>query len=48
MKIPAQMQPIYEEIAGMIEEYCAKYLNEEYLELCLRWRSCVSSARPRC
>ena len=30
MKIPAQMQPVYEEIAGMIEEYCEKYMNEEY------------------
>jgi hypothetical protein len=27
MNIPAQMQPVYEEIAGMIEEYCEKYMN---------------------
>ena len=36
VSIPAQMQPVYEEIAGMIDEYCGKYLNEEYRALCLR------------
>ena len=25
MKIPAQMQPVYKEIAGIIDEYCEKY-----------------------
>ena len=46
MKIPVQMQPIYEEIAGMIEEYCEKYLNEEYLELCLRLLEKLCRKRP--
>ena len=46
MKIPAQMQPVYEEIAGMIDEYCEKYLNEEYRALCRAcWKSCVASVR---
>ena len=46
MKIPVQMQPIYEEIAGMIEEYCAKYMNEEYRALCLRMLEKLCRKRP--
>ena len=46
MKISAQMRPVYEEIAGMIEEYCEKYLNEEYLELCLRLLEKLCRKRP--
>lgn len=46
MKIPSQMQPIYNEIAGMIEEYCEKYLNEEYKTLCLRLLEKLCSKRP--
>lgn len=46
MKIPAQMQPVYEEIAGMIEEYCEKYLNEEYRALCLRLLEKLCRKRP--
>ena len=46
MKISAQMRPVYEEIARMIEEYCEKYLNEEYLELCLRLLEKLCRKRP--
>lgn len=46
MKIPAQMQPVYEEIAGMIDEYCEKYLNEEYRALCLRLLEKLCRKRP--
>ena len=46
MKIPAQMQPVYEEIAGMIEEYCEKYMNEEYRVLCLRLLEKLCCKRP--
>ena len=46
MKIPVQMQPVYEEIAGMIDEYCEKYLNEEYRALCLRLLEKLCRNRP--
>ena len=46
MKIPVQMQPVYEEIAGMIEEYCEKYMNEEYRVLCLRLLEKLCRKRP--
>ncbi len=46
MKIPVQMQPIYEEIAGMIEKYCEKYMNEEYRVLCLRLLEKLCRKRP--
>lgn len=46
MKIPVQMQPVYEEIAGMIEEYCEKYLSEEYKALCLRLLEKLCRKRP--
>ena len=46
MNIPAQMQPVYEEIAGMIEEYCEKYMNEEYRTLCLRLLEKLCRKRP--
>ena len=46
MNIPAQMQPVYEEIAGMIEEYCEKYMNEEYRTLCLRLLEKLCHKRP--
>ena len=46
MNIPAQMQPVYEEIAGMIEEYCEKYMNEEYRVLCLRLLEKLCRKRP--
>ena len=46
MTIPAQMQPVYEEIAGMIDEYCEKYLNEEYRALCLRLLEKLCRKRP--
>ena len=46
MKIPVQMQPVYEEIAGVIEEYCEKYLSEEYKALCLRLLEKLCRKRP--
>ena len=46
MKIPAQMQPVYNEIAGMIEEYCEKYLSDEYKTLCLRLLEKLCRKRP--
>ena len=46
MEIPVQMQSIYEEIAGMIEEYCEKYMNEEYRTLCLRLLGKLCRKRP--
>lgn len=46
MKIPAQMQPVYDEVAGMIDEYCEKHLNEEYRALCLRLLGKLCRKRP--
>ena len=46
MKIPSQTQPVYDVIAGMIEEYCEKYLNEEYKTLCLRLLEKLCRKRP--
>lgn len=46
MKIPNQMQPIYDSIAGMIEEYCDKFLSEEYKTLCLRLLEKLCRKRP--
>ena len=46
MKFPSQMQPIYDEIAEMIEEYCEKYLSEEYETLCLRLLEKLCCKRP--
>lgn len=46
MKIPAQMQSVYDEIAGIIEEYCEKYLSEEYKTLCLRLLEKLCRKRP--
>ena len=45
MKIPVQMQPIYEGISGIIVEYCEKYLND-YRVLCLRLLEKLCRKRP--
>ena len=46
MKIPRQMQPIYDEIAGMIEAYCEKYLSEAHKAICLRLLEKLCRKRP--
>ncbi|MCR4718031.1 MAG: DUF6398 domain-containing protein [Firmicutes bacterium] len=46
MKIPSQMQEIYDDIGGMIVQYCEKYLSEEYKTLCLRLLEKLCRKRP--
>ena len=46
MKIPGQMQAVYDDIAGMIMEYCDKYLSEDYKALCLRLLEKLCRKRP--
>ena len=46
MKVPVQMQPVYEEISGIIVEYCKKYLNDDYRVLCLRLLEKLCRKRP--
>ena len=46
MKVPVQMQPVYEEISGIIVEYFKKYLNDDYRVLCLRLLEKLCRKRP--
>ncbi len=46
MKFPVQLQPVYEEISGIIVEYCKKYLNDDYRVLCLRLLEKLCRKRP--
>ena len=46
MKIPKEMQPIYDEIAELIISFSNEHLNEEYQQLCLRALEKLCRKRP--
>ena len=46
MAVPKAMQEKYDSIAPLISEFCAKYLSEEYLALCLRLLEKLCRKRP--
>ena len=46
MKISSQMQPVYDEIAAIIEEYCDQYLSKDYETICLRLLEKLCRKRP--
>ena len=46
MSEPKAMQAIYDEIAGIIEEFSSAHLNDEYLALCLKALEKLCRKRP--
>ena len=46
MKIPERLQPIYEDVSGIITTYCKQYLSDEYCEICLRLFEKLCCKRP--
>lgn len=44
--IPAEMRPIYDAVAPAIQAFCAAYLDDRYLERCLRALEKLCKKRP--
>lgn len=44
--IAEEVQPVFEEIAGLVDAFCGEHLNEEYAVLCRRLADPISHARP--
>ncbi len=40
------MQPIYDSIVALTDEFCEKYLNEEYATLCRKLAAALARKRP--
>lgn len=46
LSVPTQMKPRYTEITALTDDYCAKYLNEEYAQLSRLATAALSRKKP--
>ena len=46
LSVPAAMMPIYENLVGLTDEFCERYLNPEYAELCRQMAADLCRKRP--
>jgi hypothetical protein len=44
--IAEEVQPVFEEIAGLVDAFCREHLNEEYAVLCRRLAEKLARKRP--
>jgi hypothetical protein len=44
--IADELQPVFSEIAGLVDAFCREYLNEEYAVLCRRLTEKLARKRP--
>jgi hypothetical protein len=44
--VPKEMQARFEEITHLTDEFCRKYLNEEYRQLCRELTATLCRKRP--
>ena len=44
--IAKEVQPVFEEIAGLVDAFCRQHLNDEYAELCRRLTEKLARKRP--
>jgi hypothetical protein len=44
--IAEEVQPVFEEIAGLVDAFCHEHLNEEYAGLCRRLTEKLARKRP--
>jgi len=44
--VPLKMRPIYDEIIGLTDAFCAAHLNEEYAQVCRALTAKLSRKRP--
>ena len=44
--VPQKMRPIYDEIVGLTDAFCAAHLNEEYAQVCRALTAKLSRKRP--
>lgn len=46
MKVPKTMQPVFDTVAGIIDEFCREYLNEEYSQVSRELAAALCRKRP--
>jgi hypothetical protein len=46
LSVPADMKPIYDQIAGLSNVFCSQQLNEEYAQLCRQAIAALCRKRP--
>ena len=46
MSVPKSMRPIFDSIEPLITDFCSRYLNDEYRELCLRLLEKLCRKKP--
>lgn len=44
--IAEEVQPAFENIAGLVDAFCREHLNEEYADLCRRLTEKLARKRP--
>jgi hypothetical protein len=44
--VPAAMKPRYDEIIALIEDFCARHLNNEYAQVCRQMAAALARKRP--
>jgi len=44
--VPVAVQPVFEEITAITDEFCAEHLDEEYVQLCRRLTAKLARKRP--
>ena len=44
--IADQVQPVFEEIAGLVDAFCREHLNDEYADLCRKLTEKLARKRP--
>ncbi len=45
-RIPKEMQPIFESIIGITDDFCRAHLNQEYADLCRKLTAALCRKRP--
>jgi hypothetical protein len=45
-RVPQEMQPIFERIVGITDNFCSEHLNQEYADLCRQMTATLCRKRP--
>jgi len=46
LRVPQELQPIYESIIGITDDFCRAHLNQEYADLCRKMAAALCRKRP--
>ncbi len=44
--VPKQMQPVYDAIVALTDQFCRQHLDDEYAQMCRRLAAALARKRP--